>query len=65
MQQNEYELWGFFWKTISKEVCITCYFIFLLHPPLNPHNSAHLKCCFLLQQRFMQLVQQLHLMSSL
>ena len=23
MQQNKYELWGFFCKTISKEVCIT------------------------------------------
>ena len=55
----------FFCETISKEVCITCHFIFQLHPPLHPHNSVHFKFCFLQRQRFMQLVLQLHLMSSL
>ena len=66
MQQNRYELWVIsYCKNISKEVCITCQFIFLSHPLLHPHDSVNFKFCFLQQQYFMQLVQQLHLMSSL
>ena len=55
----------FFYKTISNKVCITCHFIFESRSPLHPHNSVHFKFCFLERQRFMQLVLQLHLLSSL
>ena len=66
MQQNKHELWVIsFCKNISKEVCITCQFIFLSHPLLHPHNSVHFKFCFLQWHHFMQIVPQLHLMSSL
>ena len=66
MQQNRYELWVIsYCKNISKEVCTTCQFIFLSHPLLHPRDSVNFKFCFLQQQYFMQLVQQLHLMSSL
>ena len=66
MKQNKYELWAIsFCKTISKEVYTTCQFVFLSHPLLHPHNSVHFKFCFLQWQHFMQLVPQLHLMSSL
>ena len=66
MQQNNCELWVIsFCKTISKEVHITCIFIFLSHPLLHPNNPVHLKFCFLQRQHFMQVVPQLHLMSSL
>ena len=66
MQQNNCELWVIsFCKTISKEVHITCQFIFLSHPLLHPNNPVHLKFCFLQGQHFMQVVPHLHLMSSL
>ena len=54
-----------FCKIISKEVCITCHFIFFSYPPLPPHNSVHFIFCFLQRQRFIQVVLHSHLMSSL
>ena len=64
MQGNKYELWVIsFYKT--KELYITCQSIFLSHPLLHLHNSVHFRFCFLQPQHFMQLVPQLHLMSSL
>ena len=65
MQQTNTNYGLFFCKTISEEGCITCRLIFLSYLQLHPHNSEHFKFCFLQRQRFMQLVLQLHLMSSL
>ena len=65
MQQTNTNYGLFFCRTISEEGCITCRLIFLSYPQLHPHNSEHFKFCFLQRQRFMQLVLQLHLMSSL
>ena len=54
----------FFVQPFVKEVYITFHFIFLLHSSLHLHNTVHFKIFFLQRQCFMQLLLQLHLMSS-